>query len=224
MSDKKQINAKAVLAIETSGDVCGAAAYFNETKYSEISLRLRNIHSEKILEITEQVLNHLSIKLADLGAIAVSAGPGSFTGLRIGMSTVKGLAFGAGLPITAVPTFDVLAFQICHFIEPGTKFIIANKVNNEEIYYAKYSKAEGFNYSVIDPIDVIKNEVLQEKTDSDVLVFGNFLKSGPSAGVISSPGASFVAKWAYIYGKDFLTFDYDFLEPRYLKNFVIKSR
>jgi len=210
---------KPILAIETSNEICGAAILFNEEKFAETNLKIKHIHSEKILEVVESVLKITNIKLNDCKAIAVSSGPGSFTGLRIGMSTAKGLAFGANLPIIPVPTFDALAFQISKSIPENSGFIIANRVNLEELYYAKFIKQNN-NYNFVDELQVIHKEELESKKENEILIFGN------AEGTIhnfSSPNASSIAKWAYLFGKDLLNYNFDFLEPNYLKNFVTKQ-
>jgi tRNA threonylcarbamoyladenosine biosynthesis protein TsaB len=67
-------------------------------------------HAEQILPLIDAVLEDASISIGDLTAFAVSIGPGSFTSLRVGLATVKGLAFGSGRPVVAVPTLEALAF------------------------------------------------------------------------------------------------------------------
>lgn len=211
---------RAILAIETSGEMCSTSVYYNDNRYSEINLMLKHVHSERLLEVIDQALRAVKLSLNEIRAIAISSGPGSFTGLRIGMSATKGLAIGAGLPVIAVPTFDALALQISSYLPDNSKFIIANKVNLEEIYYSKYVKTEG-SFSQIEALQVIKREDLDQKIDKDTLLFGNVIKK-ENVRQVSSPEASIIAKWAYLFGKDLLTYDYDFLEPTYLKNFVIR--
>ncbi|MGE5680597.1 MAG: tRNA (adenosine(37)-N6)-threonylcarbamoyltransferase complex dimerization subunit type 1 TsaB [Bacillota bacterium] len=223
VSGKKSISEnKPILAIETSGEICGACVYFDDYKFAEINLRLKHLHAEKVIDITEEVLKQVHLELSGIRAIAVSSGPGSFTGLRIGMSAVKGIALGAGLPIIPVPTFEALAYQAANYLPEGTEFTIANKVNLEEIYHAEFRKA-GDRYEVTKPISVLKNE--EFRASGDGLVFGNFIPEGIKlvSNLIPWPSSSSVARWAYKFGKDLLTYDYDFLEPIYLKNFVIKE-
>jgi tRNA threonylcarbamoyladenosine biosynthesis protein TsaB len=129
---------KPILAIETSEKNCGVCLFFNSEKYYEFSFHLKNAHSEKIFDLIEKVFQTAGFSIRETGAVAVSSGPGSFTGLRIGMSTAKGLAFGSSLPIIPVPTFDAMAFQLCNFFREGTEFAIANKVNLEEVYFARF--------------------------------------------------------------------------------------
>jgi tRNA threonylcarbamoyladenosine biosynthesis protein TsaB len=116
-----------------------------------------------------------------LGAVAVSSGPGSFTGLRIGMSAAKGIAFGADLPIIPVPTFEALALQIASGLNEGTNFVIANKVNVEELYYAKF-KVTGNSFIFTENLGIISKEDLDINAP-DTLFYGN------AAGInrISSP-------------------------------------
>jgi tRNA threonylcarbamoyladenosine biosynthesis protein TsaB len=216
--------AKPILSVETSGEVCGASIFFNEKKFFEINLVEKNIHSEKLLEVVEAVLKKSLVKINEIGLIAVSSGPGSFTGLRIGMSAAKGLAFGANLPIIPVPTFEALALKICDIIPDKTEFIICNKVNSEEIYFGRFINL-GKSYQMIEKIKVIKLNQLKNYVKSSDFVFGNAKIEEEHHNRyqnISAPEAFFIAKWAYLFGKDLLTFNYDFLEPNYLKNFLIR--
>lgn len=99
------------LAIETATDVCGVALVHNGCVMGEDSVDEKKIHSEKLLPMIDEVLRNASISLGDVDAIAISIGPGSFTGLRIGLSTAKGLARARSKPIVAVPTLDALAYE-----------------------------------------------------------------------------------------------------------------
>lgn len=218
---------KPLLAIETSQSLCSACIYFSRKKFYEFNSSLKNSHAEKLFEIIDFVINAAGIKINDLNAIAVSCGPGSFTGLRIGMSAAKGLAFGASLPIIPVPTFDALAFQISTYLPENSEFIIANKVNTEEIYFAKF-KAFNKSYKVTEKLKVLNNSEA-EKQNKNILIFGNALLDSHSKILNNknnseSPTSKFIAVWAELFGKDLLTFNYDYLEPYYLKNFIIKER
>ena len=110
---------------------------------------------KKYLILSTRLLKHREFRLKNISAVAVSSGPGSFTGLRIGMSAAKGLAFGVSLPIISVPTFEALAFQLSNGLADGTEFIIANKVNSEEIYFAKF-KVKSNNYIFAQDLQIVK--------------------------------------------------------------------
>ncbi len=100
-----------VLAVETS-TACGSVAVVSEAGLRvEITHGLEATHSDHILGAVDQALRDTSIGFADLAGLAVSAGPGSFTGLRIGLATVKGLAEAHPLPLVAVSTLEALAMN-----------------------------------------------------------------------------------------------------------------
>jgi tRNA threonylcarbamoyladenosine biosynthesis protein TsaB len=210
---------KPILAIETSGNLCSVCSYFNPNKYFELNINLKHSHSESLFNLTDSVINLAGTELKDYDAIAVSSGPGSFTGLRIGLSAAKGLALGAGLPVIPVPTFDALAAYLSGNLSEGAEFAIAVKVNTLEIYYARfYVKAN--NYEFIENLHIITYEEFLRQ-ERDLLVFGNAqsLKEGIR---ISEPPASAIGRWAQIRGNKVT--DYDFLEPNYMKNFITKEK
>ncbi len=216
-----------VLALETSETLCGACVYFSELKYFEASVHLKNSHAEKLFEAVDFVIKSAGLVTGDLAAVAVSAGPGSFTGLRIGMSAAKGIAFGSSLPIIPVPTFEAMALEIKDFLSEGAEFIIANKVNVEEIYYAKF-QIKSNNYIFADGLRIIRHPEFLELAQT-APVFGNavkFLSGKVSAESrnFSAPPARMVGKWSKLFGEGLMTTDYDYIEPNYLKNFIIKER
>ncbi len=213
---------KPVLSIETSGSLCGACVYYSDEKYFEANVLLKNSHAEKLFDAIDYVMKSANVRPEMLDVVAVSAGPGSFTGLRIGMSAAKGIAFGAGLPITAVPTFEALAMEASSVLPEGTEFIIANKVNVEEIYYAKFF-IKSNNYIFADTVRIINYDEF-EKLAENSIVLGNVVNKNLQVTIkkkinLSSPSAKFVAKWCKQFGYGLFNFDY--MEPEYLKNFII---
>ncbi len=104
-----------ILAIEASGLVAGVAIATEEKIIGECSVNLKMTHSETLLPMVDDLVKRTAANLSDFSAIAVSGGPGSFTGLRIGSSTAKGLGLALNIPIVPVPTAEVLAFNIFGF-------------------------------------------------------------------------------------------------------------
>jgi tRNA threonylcarbamoyladenosine biosynthesis protein TsaB len=216
------MNEKPILAIETSDKLCGASVYFNNEKYSETILMLKNSHSEKIFNCVDVSLKQIGVELKDCKVIAVSSGPGSFTGLRIGLSSAKGLAMGSGLPIVLVPTFEALALELLLSTKPGDEFVIANKVNIEEIYYARF-KNDGNIYKFVEDLKLIRQDEL-ENLSKGVLVFGNVVNSNLKIINKFAPSPKSIAEWCMRFGQNLLTYEYDYLEPKYLKSFSIKRK
>jgi tRNA threonylcarbamoyladenosine biosynthesis protein TsaB len=215
-----------ILAIETSDKVCGACIYFNDEKYFSSKIILRHSHSEKLFEVIKSVIDFAKINYQDLAAIAVSNGPGSFTGLRIGMSAAKGIAQGASLPIIPVPTFEALAFQLSFTLANGTSFIIANKVGKDELYFARFF-IKSNNYIFQEELKIIHISEFEDLSRNS-LIFGNTERDANSdldlSKSITAPDPEFIAKWAVLYGKKLSVTDFDFLEPEYIKNFLVKER
>ncbi len=98
-----------ILAIESSALVASCAVAEDSAILAESSINFKKTHSETLLPMIEDMLKVSGIDLDSIGAIAVSAGPGSFTGLRIGSATAKGLAMAKDLPVIAVPTLYAMA-------------------------------------------------------------------------------------------------------------------
>lgn len=213
---------KPILAIETSDELCSAAIMLSEDSFAEINFQKKFVHSEKLMPMIADLLKNANIKLDDVGSIAVSMGPGSFTGLRIGLTIAKGLAAGRKLPIIPVPTFDALAFQLSSIIPIGTSFIIANNANINEIYFAKYRVVEN-RFEIVNESCLVEKSKYQSMHEDGDLLFGNFTIEKKDFRS-SSPNASAIAKWAYLFGEDLVTFDHDLLEPNYLKKFVVKVK
>jgi tRNA threonylcarbamoyladenosine biosynthesis protein TsaB len=225
--NSKNINSTSpILAIETSSRLCGACLYLSEEKYFQNIINFKNIHAEKLLEIVDSVLREGGVKTSDLGAVAVSNGPGSFTGLRIGMSAAKGMAVGASLPLIQVPTFEALALQISRFLPENTVFNIANKVNSDEVYFAKF-QIKGNNYIFVENLGILEySEFLS--SSGDIITFGNAVKRKDEQmnfrNDVFAPEPGFVARWAAQYGETKSEKEIDYIEPYYLKNFTIKVR
>ena len=214
---------KPVLAFETSENLCGVCIYFSDDKYFSSSINLKHSHSEKIFETTEWLFNIAGIKPVDLDSIAVSEGPGSFTGLRIGFSAAKGIAYGVNIPIVPVPTYEAFAFQLAAIKNENDEFIISNKVNKEEVYFAKF-QIRGNNYIFTEDLTILRNDLFIEKA-LGCKVFGNSaVLLGRDVVIPSAPDPLFIAKWALQFGNEKKTFKYDFLEPNYLKNFIVKEK
>ena len=124
-----------VLAIETA-TMCGSIAVVaGEQCIAECSLQSRLTHSRRLLDGLERLFGECQITWEQIDAVAVSLGPGSFTGLRIGLSTAKGLVMAAEKPLIGISTLDGLAGQFFHARFPIYPVLDARK---QEVYTACY--------------------------------------------------------------------------------------
>lgn len=106
-----------LLALETSGSVCSAAVSINGQLAASVEVLRPNIHDEALSEITQSVCRYADVAVQDLDIVAISSGPGSFTGLRIGAAFAKGLCYGGTPKLLDVPTTSSL---IAASIEVGS--------------------------------------------------------------------------------------------------------
>lgn len=124
-----------ILGIETSTKT-GSVAVMNENGLvCQYTLSIDVTHSERLMVTVDRVLKDARMSLKDISGLAVSVGPGSFTGLRVGIATVKGLAFATGLPVAAVPTLKALAWNLYYSSYPACPLQDAKK---REVYAAIY--------------------------------------------------------------------------------------
>ena len=101
-----------ILSIDSSAVAASVAICEDTTLLAEYTLNNGNTHSETILPMVESALSMLGLSVSDIDLFAVSNGPGSFTGVRIGTATVKGLAFGSSRPCVGVSTLEALAYNL----------------------------------------------------------------------------------------------------------------
>lgn len=99
-----------ILALDTALNNCGAAIYDRGKVFSESSAMMQG-HAEHLLPMAERVLKKSGVVYADLEAVAVTAGPGAFTGLRIGLSAARAIGLALGVPVYGITTMQVLALQ-----------------------------------------------------------------------------------------------------------------
>ena len=104
-----------VLGVETATRTGSVAVVDEEGLIGEYTLNLSITHSERLLPAIDQVLKATNTPFSDIDALAISLGPGSFTGLRIGVSTIKGLSLAGQKPVVGIPTLDALAQKETYF-------------------------------------------------------------------------------------------------------------
>lgn len=101
-----------ILALDSSGLVASVALMENDTLAAEYNIQYKKTHSQTLLPMMEEIKGMIDLDLATLDAIALAAGPGSFTGLRIGSAAAKGLGWALHIPLIEVPTLEGLAYNM----------------------------------------------------------------------------------------------------------------
>ena len=162
---------KSLLAIDTSTENC-SVALVHDGKLTTRNIESPREHSQKLLPFVEEVLDSAGVSLAELDGLVVGAGPGSFTGVRIGVSMAQGLAFSAGLPVYPVCSLQALAQQAIRKNDvAGVVACIDARMG--EVYYALYANENG--------VAVAQSEPAVAKPDSNLIDTGR-LKGWGTAG------------------------------------------
>jgi len=158
-----------LLAVDTSTQSCGVAVVDGEGLLSESLFASRQTHSRHLLGMVEETLARTGLALLDLDGFAVTRGPGSFTGLRIGMSVVKGLAEVAGKPVAGISTLEALARGAVLAGKPVLAMLDARK---GEVYAALYKPDGKGGVTELLPPEAVCPDVLLRRIDAEVLCIG----------------------------------------------------
>lgn len=209
---------KIILAIETSTEICGVSLIKGENILALVEGPSDRRHAEILPESVQEAMQISKVAFDQISAIAVSIGPGSFTGLRVGLGFAKGMAYGHDLPIVPVPTLLSLAYGLSH--EKPLKGITHS--HSKKIFYQEFlwdNKLPKEKSKVI----VGEFDLFIDRMDSgfqsgcDVLMKNKFNLTSiiPSASLVAKLASSNLDKWAIEqpYG----------LEPDYIAPFEIHS-
>lgn len=147
-----------ILSLDTSATVASVAIAEDRTPLAEYTLNAKNTHSETLLPMIESALKALSLKPCDIDLFALSAGPGSFTGVRIGAATVKGLAFASNKPCIEVSTLEALAQNLV--IKEGLICPVMN-ARRSQVYTALF-RSDGKTLTRLMPDSALSIEELDD--------------------------------------------------------------
>lgn len=161
--------APVILTIQTASPAGSLAITRGQALLAEINLDVRKTPTEWLLQSIEDLLDKTDIVSKDLDAVAVVKGPGSFTGLRVGLATAKGLALATGCPLLGVSSLQCLAMQLPFSSLPVCVMLDARK---QEVYTATYKWEQGLPRSV-GRERAIKPELLLQEIQSETLFLGN---------------------------------------------------
>ena len=150
------------LGVDTSSKVATVAISEDDKLICEFFLNNKMTHSQTIMPIIDECLKKSELSPADIDVFAVSTGPGSFTGLRIGVTTVKGLAHGMDKPVVGVNTLEALAWNL-----PMCPYLISPIMDarREQVYNAIYKFENGKLVEVVSPRAISVDDLLGEFSD-----------------------------------------------------------
>jgi len=150
-----------ILAIDTATEACSVALLSDDAVTAQFELCARE-HTQRILPMVQDLLQQTGSTLAGLDALAFGQGPGSFTGVRIGIGIAQGLALGAGLPLIGVSTLKTMA-QSAWRLQGATRVLAAIDARMGEVYWAEYQRDEQGVWQGQETEAVLKPEAAQAR-------------------------------------------------------------
>jgi tRNA threonylcarbamoyladenosine biosynthesis protein TsaB len=218
-----------VLGIDTSTRVAGAAVFGKNRLISERYIHNLQTHSQNVIPMIQQVMEDAGIKPSDLQGIAVTGGPGSFTGLRIGMAVAKTMGQALDIPVVGISTLKALAWNIYGVSGMICPILDAKK---NEVYTCLYRSEPAGLVEIIKPLAIGVEGLLFQliKSNSDITflgdgvpVFGDAIKEKMgdrvcfATGINNFPRAAAVAELGLVRIKEGNLPDSTFLQPVYLR-------
>ena len=217
-----------ILNIETATTACSIALSRDGRAIAVREVNEGYSHAEKIMGLIEAVLQEGGAEMADLDAVAVSKGPGSYTGLRIGVSVAKGLAYALDKPLLATSTLEVMAHQVRQE-NPVENALYCPMIDARrmEVYTALFDDS-GKQLQDISAEIIDENSFSQELEQSQVVFFGDGAEkcretiASPQARFIEGvfPSARCMGHFAELQFQQSEFVDVAYFEPFYLKDFI----
>lgn len=131
-----------LLSLETSTNICSAALLKEHNLLAEVTLHKPRVHAERLTVMIDQIMKGADLSFNQLSGIVVSSGPGSYTGLRIGTSTAKGLAFAHDLPLIGVSSLKAIAAEATVCADPGDWICATRSARKNEVFLAFFEVHE----------------------------------------------------------------------------------
>lgn len=219
-----------ILSIETSASACSVALHEEGKLLRSLEVTEGQAHAARLAALIQNVFLETGRDKGQLKAIAVSSGPGSYTGLRIGVSTAKGLCFGLNIPLIAIPTLRTLAFVGKEKLQSAEFFCPMIDAKRMEVYAEVYDNELNV-IRAVEPVLVDASSFQELLLSGKVLFFGDGAKkcknviSHPNAVFLDDvyPKAEFLGELAWLKFKKSEFENLIAFTPFYLKDFVAKK-
>ena len=180
-----------ILSIETSTSICSVAIHEQGELLALAEIKEPGAHAEKLLLLVDELFEKAGLSFGDLDAVAVSQGPGSYTGLRIGVSTAKGIAYALEIPLIGINTLQAMAAS--QQVDPGDYVVAVLDARRKEVYTQTF----GDSLQELSPIEAV---VLEEGVFASILEKGRVYFVGDGVEKVKeevkSANALFIADWA----------------------------
>ena len=152
-----------ILCVDTSSFICSVSVFENLSLISSNSTEVEKSHAKFIIQLIDQSLKDANIKINEVDAFAVSMGPGSYTGLRIGVSTIKGLCYSLEKPLISINTLEILSKSALNHINDYNDFFICPMIDARRMEVFTKMLDNDFN-----EVEKDKALILDDKSFNDI--------------------------------------------------------
>tara|TARA_Y100001958_G_C21214255_1_gene539757 strand:- start:709 stop:1407 length:699 start_codon:yes stop_codon:yes gene_type:complete len=220
-----------ILCIDTTSEFCSISLFENKILIENSNSKIERSHSKLIIKLIDDILTNNKLKAKELDAFSISKGPGSYTGLRIGLSSIKGFCYALDKPLIALNTLKVLAESALEYIEDKDSILCPMvDARRMEVY------TKTFNYKLNeltkDQALILEKDSFENYKDKNVYFFGDgsykFKEIVNKKNFIFlnniNPNSKFMGQLSYdkFINKDFE--DLSSFEPNYIKDFYLIKR
>ena len=222
--------------------MCSVAVLDEDRVPVEMTLVKPRSHSEHLAPMIKTALSYAAVSVQSLSGIVVSKGPGSYTGLRIGVSAAKGLAFSQGIDLIGVPSLEVLASEALSFAEAGDIVLCAFNSRRNEVYLGLYAVDDARALNPIGNIVSIHQDDIADHVRASLSPYSKWVVAGEGGTLVAEslkklhgnlyvippylarPSASALATLGAERHRRGLLDDVAHFEPYYLNAFIPKKR
>lgn len=218
------ISGNYILTIETSGNTCGVAISCDSSLIAEFNVFKPNSHDKVLAGLIKKIVQDSDIGFNDLKAVAVSSGPGSFTGLRIGAAIAKGLCFNNEIKLISIPTLEAIGHHLANFLSDFETDIITILPSNKELYYfQKFDPSLSVKSKIkLAPISEIINNKLENEliggviSSNDSVIYPSIKSLTLTASLISKFADKLFSECKFVEADEFT--------PLYIQEFIPKTK
>jgi tRNA threonylcarbamoyladenosine biosynthesis protein TsaB len=222
-----------LLALETSSTVCSVALFKNKQLLGVSELQIEKSHSSHITVLIEQLLQNCQVNLNNLAAVAISGGPGSYTGLRIGSATAKGLCFSLDIPLIEVSTLEAIAATAIKFTPNPEAYIYCPMIDARRMEVYTYLTNHTLEALISVAPMILEKDSFKEYLSRNSIIFcgsGASKFKDPVDGEVNAmfldnikPSATIIGELGFRKLEENIFQNVAYYEPFYLKEVYITS-
>ena len=217
-----------ILCIDTTSEFCSVSLFINQNLIENNNSKIERSHSKLLIKLIDDTLNNNKLKIADIDIFSISKGPGSYTGLRIGLSSIKGFCYALDKPLVSINTLKILAISALENID-DKDFILCPMIDARRMEVYTKSFDHNLNELSNDQAIILEKDTFDNYKDKKVYFFGDgsdkFKKIVNRKNFIFldniNPDSKFMGKLSY---DKFINRNFEDLssfEPNYIKDFYL---